>query len=121
MRRKEKRLYFAGEATSPKFFGFMHGALDEGRKAARRILCAMKIQNDDCDIPYDDDDDGFIMDDDGQNPLSASQMTTATTRHRGTRLEQAKLHQRGRRSWAAQVSRITKINRTEESLSREGQ
>jgi monoamine oxidase len=33
-----KRLYFAGEQTSPGFFGYMEGALQSGARAARDIL-----------------------------------------------------------------------------------
>ncbi|NPV69917.1 MAG: hypothetical protein HPY55_04595 [Firmicutes bacterium] len=33
-----ERLFFAGEATSPDFFGFMEGALQSGLFAALRIL-----------------------------------------------------------------------------------
>lgn len=35
------RLWFAGEATSPTFFGFLHGAWFEGRDAGRQIAAIM--------------------------------------------------------------------------------
>ncbi|KAK0207704.1 hypothetical protein IW262DRAFT_1418961 [Armillaria fumosa] len=40
------RLYFAGEATSLKYVGFLHGAYDEGLNIAREIIKC--IQEDEC-------------------------------------------------------------------------
>ncbi|KAK0488508.1 hypothetical protein IW261DRAFT_1325664 [Armillaria novae-zelandiae] len=40
------RLYFAGEATSLKYVGFLHGAYDEGLSIAREIIEC--IQEDEC-------------------------------------------------------------------------
>lgn len=37
LRANVDRLWFAGEATSAKYFGFMHGAWFEGRDAGYRI------------------------------------------------------------------------------------
>lgn len=34
----DDKIYFAGEATSRNFYGTMHGAAEEGRKVARRLL-----------------------------------------------------------------------------------
>jgi monoamine oxidase len=34
------RLFFAGEATSPNFFGTAHGARDSGERAAKEVLAA---------------------------------------------------------------------------------
>ena len=33
-----ERVLFAGEATSPPFFGYTHGALISGRREAERLL-----------------------------------------------------------------------------------
>ncbi|KAG0642597.1 hypothetical protein HOY80DRAFT_1036181 [Tuber brumale] len=38
----EKRLFFAGEHTSRKYFGYLHGAYWEGRMAAHRISDCIK-------------------------------------------------------------------------------
>ncbi|KOC10810.1 polyamine oxidase [Aspergillus flavus AF70] len=37
LRANTDRLWFSGEATSPSYFGFLHGAWFEGRDAGRRI------------------------------------------------------------------------------------
>src|SRR6266576_3421325 len=37
----EGRLFFAGEATSPKFFSTAHGARDSGERAAEEVLANM--------------------------------------------------------------------------------
>jgi polyamine oxidase len=37
MRANLQRLWFAGEANSAEFFGFLHGALTEGRDIGHRI------------------------------------------------------------------------------------
>jgi monoamine oxidase len=36
------RLFFAGEATSPKFFSTAHGARDSGERAAGEVIVALK-------------------------------------------------------------------------------
>src|SRR3954453_18246555 len=36
----DRRLFFAGEATSPNFFSTAHGARDSGERAAREVLTA---------------------------------------------------------------------------------
>ncbi|KAE8152320.1 hypothetical protein BDV25DRAFT_138010 [Aspergillus avenaceus] len=41
LRANTDRLWFAGEATSPSYFGFMHGAWFEGRAAGREIAAAL--------------------------------------------------------------------------------
>jgi monoamine oxidase len=38
----DRRLFFAGEATSPHFFSTAHGARDSGERAAREVLADMK-------------------------------------------------------------------------------
>ncbi|KAJ5581988.1 Flavin amine oxidase [Penicillium sp. DV-2018c] len=42
LRANTGRLWFAGEATSPTFFGFLHGAYFEGLNAGRQIAAIMK-------------------------------------------------------------------------------
>ncbi|KAK0463120.1 uncharacterized protein EV420DRAFT_1618926 [Desarmillaria tabescens] len=42
LRSNVDRLYFAGEATSQKYFGFLHGAYDEGLKVASVMAECMK-------------------------------------------------------------------------------
>lgn len=39
----ENRLFFAGEATSPGFYGTAHGAWTEGERAARQALAALGL------------------------------------------------------------------------------
>ncbi|HEX8660883.1 MAG TPA: NAD(P)/FAD-dependent oxidoreductase [Brevundimonas sp.] len=39
----ENRLFFAGEATSPDFYGTAHGAWMEGERAARQALAALGL------------------------------------------------------------------------------
>ncbi|KAJ6079610.1 hypothetical protein N7467_009363 [Penicillium canescens] len=41
LRANTDRLWFAGEATSPTFFGFLHGAYFEGQDAGRQIAAIM--------------------------------------------------------------------------------
>ncbi|KAJ5085823.1 hypothetical protein N7532_010594 [Penicillium argentinense] len=41
LRANTDRLWFAGEATSPTYFGFLHGAWFEGRDAGRNIAAIM--------------------------------------------------------------------------------
>jgi monoamine oxidase len=43
LRPHAERLYFAGEQTSPGFFGYMEGALQSGARAARDILLAAAV------------------------------------------------------------------------------
>jgi uncharacterized membrane protein YgcG len=43
LRPHEGRLYFAGEQTSPGFFGYMEGALQSGARAARDIVTAVAV------------------------------------------------------------------------------
>lgn len=38
----DNRLFFAGEATSPKFFSTAHGARDSGERAAKEVMKALK-------------------------------------------------------------------------------
>jgi monoamine oxidase len=38
----ENRLFFAGEATSVHHYGFVHGALTEGRAVARRVVALLR-------------------------------------------------------------------------------
>ncbi|CAG7924131.1 unnamed protein product [Penicillium olsonii] len=42
LRANAGRLWFAGEATSPTFFGFLHGAYFEGLDAGRQIAAVMQ-------------------------------------------------------------------------------
>jgi polyamine oxidase len=42
LRANADRLWFAGEATSPTYFGFLHGAWFEGRDAGTNIAAIMK-------------------------------------------------------------------------------
>ncbi|KAJ5795425.1 uncharacterized protein N7518_003965 [Penicillium psychrosexuale] len=42
LRANAGRLWFAGEATSPTFFGFLHGAYYEGQDAGRQIAAIMQ-------------------------------------------------------------------------------
>ncbi|KAK0200982.1 amine oxidase [Desarmillaria ectypa] len=42
LRSNVDRLYFAGEATSQKYFGFLHGAYDEGMKVAAIMVECMR-------------------------------------------------------------------------------
>lgn len=42
LRANTDRLWFAGEATSAEYFGFLHGAWFEGREAAAQIAAGMK-------------------------------------------------------------------------------
>jgi polyamine oxidase len=42
LRANAGRLWFAGEATSPTFFGFLHGAYFEGLDAGRQIAAIMQ-------------------------------------------------------------------------------
>jgi monoamine oxidase len=37
----ERRLFFAGEATSPNFFSTAHGARDSGERAAKEVLASL--------------------------------------------------------------------------------
>jgi monoamine oxidase len=37
----EDRLFFAGEATSPRFFSTAHGAYESGRRAADEAISAL--------------------------------------------------------------------------------
>lgn len=39
----EQRIFIAGEATSPDFYGTTHGAWNEGRRAARDVLQALGL------------------------------------------------------------------------------
>jgi monoamine oxidase len=36
----DRRLFFAGEATSPEFFSTAHGARDSGERAAKEVLAS---------------------------------------------------------------------------------
>lgn len=42
LRANTERLWFAGEATSPTYFGFLHGAWFEGRDAGRQISALLQ-------------------------------------------------------------------------------
>ncbi|KAJ6102167.1 hypothetical protein N7486_004594 [Penicillium sp. IBT 16267x] len=44
LRANTGRLWFAGEATSPTYFGFVHGAWFEGRDGGRRIAAILQDQ-----------------------------------------------------------------------------
>lgn len=44
LRANVDRLWFAGEATSPTFFGFLHGAYFEGQDAGRQIAAMIQHQ-----------------------------------------------------------------------------
>jgi monoamine oxidase len=39
----DRRLFFAGEATSPNFFSTAHGARDSGERAAREVLASLAM------------------------------------------------------------------------------
>ena len=41
----DPRLLFAGEATDPKYWSFLHGARDSGIREAMRIISKSKIKN----------------------------------------------------------------------------
>ncbi len=47
------RLYFAGEATSAQYFGFLHGAWVEGRAVGERIAGLIKRSNQTEEVHYD--------------------------------------------------------------------
>ena len=47
------RLYFAGEATSAQYFGFLHGAWVEGRAVGERIAGLIKRSNRTEEVHYD--------------------------------------------------------------------
>jgi monoamine oxidase len=40
--KKNPRIFFAGEATHPKFFSTVHGAVESGQREAARILNELK-------------------------------------------------------------------------------
>ncbi|KAK0432128.1 amine oxidase [Armillaria borealis] len=42
LRANVDRLYFAGEATSQKYFGYLHGAYDEGVNVAKAMVACIK-------------------------------------------------------------------------------
>ncbi|CAI7598477.1 unnamed protein product [Penicillium glandicola] len=51
LRANTGRLWFAGEATSPTFFGFLHGAYYEGQDAGREIASVMQNRCVNVDFP----------------------------------------------------------------------
>ncbi|KAL2841413.1 hypothetical protein BJY01DRAFT_257019 [Aspergillus pseudoustus] len=52
------RLWFAGEATSAQYFGFLHGALFEGREVGENIVRLLKKEEGECARDTQDGEEG---------------------------------------------------------------